>query len=451
MGDPFICNKCGAPRKYINQFCPECFSTGPHLEAPTDKKSRINVPAFRKKPPEKDLFSDHFEPPKHSVKNKTHSDTDNFADEYEYARPRNDKVLKEPKQERSHPPKIERDTLRDEDIDDSGERVKSSKFSLPGRSLLYGTFFIVLAILIILIVINYGDSGSNNSNTVSTNQPVNNGTSNVSGSNTTVSTNASPATPAVTANTTQPATIITPKVTTIPRLIGNKPEVIPTDSSVTLAWQTDEKSKSTVKYGTTKACDFFSPEESTYKTEHNVYLPNLTSDTLYYYQIIAINEAGNNNTLVEASFRTESRSEAAPYVASKAPDFSLRTLEGKQVSLSQYRGKKVILNFWASWCTPCKVELPHLQEIWAKYKDGNEVMVLTVAGSESVESEIRSYIDSKGYTFPVCLDATESTFNRYDLTTIPKTYFIDKNGIIKKIQQGMFTSPGEIEFMLSSY
>ncbi len=77
--------------------------------------------------------------------------------------------------------------------------------------------------------------------------------------------------------------------------------------------------------------------------------------------------------------------------------------------------------------------------------------LLTVAGSQSEEAAIRSYVKDNNYNFTVCLDSDDSTFNRYEIVSIPKTYFIDKGGVIRRVQQGMFTSPGEVEFMLNSY
>jgi peroxiredoxin len=431
MAAPFICKECGAPRQYINQYCPNCESIGPHIPASADHKDKNNRAG--------------------ATAAKRHSPHINtYEDVSEYTRPRKEKIrtVKEPKPEKIRPPKVVKRIELDEYTEGAGER-KPFSIPVPGRAALYGTFFVVLAVLIALLVINNGNSGEPSKNNTQSSAGTNASSANTSSS-------ASPGTPATIPanNGTKPAVVTpsTPKDTAIPKLVG-KPELIPTDTSVTLAWKTDERSKSILKYGTAKTTDFLGPDEPDFKIEHSTYIADLAPDTLYYYQIISTDEATppNSGVLVADSFRTQLRSDAAPYVGSRAPDFSLRTLDGTVVSLNQYRGKKVILNFWASWCSPCKIELPHLQEIWAKYKNSSDVTVLTVAGSESIEADIVSYIAAKGYTFPVCLDVTESTFNRYDLTSIPKTFFIDKNGIIKKVQLGMFTSPGEIEFMLTSY
>lgn len=425
MGDPFVCNKCGAPRKYINQFCPECFSTGPHLPAPREK-SRPSLPAFKKKPSEKDSCNDDFRPRRRDTNESKQTRSDTFAEEFSYGRPRQEKTWNE-----KEPRKVKQTTLF------------VALFSV------IVVLISVIGVLIVLPISNSPDSGNNNiadkpimaADPAQNNKPA------------TTSSNAS--TPALTpADNSSPPAPVTPAIpidTTPPKLVGAQPEIITADTSATLAWTTDRKCKSTVKFGTDKSAVFSGPDEIGLKTDHTAFLSPLSPDTLYYYSITAVDEAGNSGLIAEGSFRTDYQSNSAPYVGSRAPDFTLTTLDGNQVSLSQYRGQKVVLNFWASWCSPCKIELPHIQEVYDKLKDGGEVAVITVAGGESDENEIRDFIKMKGFTFPVLLDSTESAFNRYNLTSIPKTFFLDKNGVIKKVQLGMFTSAGEIEFMLSSY
>jgi peroxiredoxin len=246
-------------------------------------------------------------------------------------------------------------------------------------------------------------------------------------------------------------TLLSAADTTAPQLVG-QPSASVDDTSVTISWQTNERAKSQVRYGPATGNEFPSGSTNDFSKDHSIFLSGLSPNTLYHYQLISKDASGNVMTSTEDfSFKTEPETGASPYMGSKAPNFTLKNLNGEDVSLSQYRGKKVILNFWASWCTPCKIELPHFQSVWDKYNPGADFVILTVAGSQSEESVIRDFIASGKYTFPVCLDPGEEAFNRYDLTSIPKTYFIDKGGVIRRIQQGMFTGPGEIEFMLSSY
>jgi peroxiredoxin len=246
-------------------------------------------------------------------------------------------------------------------------------------------------------------------------------------------------------------TLLSAADTTAPQLVG-QPSASVDDSSATISWKTDELAKSQIKYSLGTGYEFPSAFTNDFRSDHSIYLSGLSPNTTYHYQLVSRDASGNEMISTEAlSFKTEPETGASPYMGSKAPNFTLKNLKGEDVSLSQLRGKKVILNFWASWCTPCKIELPHFQSVWDKYGPDAGFTILTVAGSQSEEPAIRSYIANGNYTFPVCLDPGEEAFNRYELTSIPKTYFIDKDGVIKRIQQGMFTGPGEIEFMLNSY
>jgi peroxiredoxin len=245
-------------------------------------------------------------------------------------------------------------------------------------------------------------------------------------------------------------TLLSAADTAAPQLAG-EPLVSVGDSSATISWKTSEKAKSQVRYSLGTGYEFPSGSTYDFSYDHSISLNGLSPNTVYHYQLISRDAAGNVMTSGDFSFKTEPETGTSPYMGSKAPNFTLKNLQGEDVSLSQYRGKKVILNFWASWCTPCKIELPHFQAIWDKYGTGGDFVILTVAGSQSEEDAIRSFIANGNYTFPVCLDPGEDAFNKYELTSIPKTYFIDKDGVIRRIQQGMFTSPGEIEFMLGSY
>jgi len=246
-------------------------------------------------------------------------------------------------------------------------------------------------------------------------------------------------------------TLLSAADTTAPALVGQQPSIAVDDTTATISWQTNEKAKSQVKYSLGTGYEFPTAFTYDFSIDQSVFLTGLSPNTVYHYQLVSRDASGNVMTSGDFSFKTEPETGASPYMGSKAPNFTLKNLQGEDVSLSQYRGKKVLLNFWASWCTPCKIELPHFQALWNKYNPGADFVILTVAGSQSEEAAIRAFITNGNYTFPVCLDPNEEAFNRYDLTSIPKTYFIDKDGVIRRIQQGMFTGPGEIEFMLNSY
>lgn len=116
-----------------------------------------------------------------------------------------------------------------------------------------------------------------------------------------------------------------------------------------------------------------------------------------------------------------------------AVDFNLTALAGGAVKLSDYRGKKVILNFWATWCPPCKAEMPHMQNFYEKNKDkGVEILAVNLTDSENGYDKIEQFVEDYGLTFPIPLDKNGELGALYRAFTIPTTYFIDSNGIIAK-------------------
>ena len=120
-------------------------------------------------------------------------------------------------------------------------------------------------------------------------------------------------------------------------------------------------------------------------------------------------------------------------VGQTAPDFTLMTLDGKEAKLSDYRGKKVILNFWATWCPPCKAEIPHMEKYYKKSaKDDNvEILAVNLKKSDKDEDYIKNFVKSYDMTYPVLLDTDGEQQEQYRIVTIPTTYFIDTKGKIQ--------------------
>ena len=124
-------------------------------------------------------------------------------------------------------------------------------------------------------------------------------------------------------------------------------------------------------------------------------------------------------------------------IGKTAPDFELETLEGKKAKLSDYRGKKVILNFWASWCPPCREEMPEFQRIYSENKD--KLVVVGVNLQESRENA-EAFIEKLSITFPILLDPNSQVKDMYNVFTQPVTYFIDESGKIVDKKFGPLTS-----------
>ncbi|WP_234117625.1 cytochrome c biogenesis protein/redoxin [Clostridium hydrogenum] len=125
----------------------------------------------------------------------------------------------------------------------------------------------------------------------------------------------------------------------------------------------------------------------------------------------------------------------------KAPNFSLVDQYGKTHKLSDYRGKVVFLNFWATWCPPCRGELPHIQEIYKEYKNNSkDVIILGVTapnlGQEGSKEYISKFLNSNGYNFPVMFDNSGDVMDEYSIQAFPTTFIIDKEGNIKEYVPG---------------
>ena len=116
-------------------------------------------------------------------------------------------------------------------------------------------------------------------------------------------------------------------------------------------------------------------------------------------------------------------------IGSTAPDFTLTDMEGQQVSLSQYRGKIVILNFWATWCPPCREEMPSMEALYQKFKERGFVM-LAVNVDENGESAVKKFLQKTPYTFPILLDSDNVAQNLYGVFRFPESFIIDREGIV---------------------
>ncbi len=133
-----------------------------------------------------------------------------------------------------------------------------------------------------------------------------------------------------------------------------------------------------------------------------------------------------------------------------APDFTVLNERGQSVQLSDYHGKPVVVNFWATWCTPCQSELPAFESAYEEYKKDIQFMMVNLTTKEDAlgsVSDIKDFINERGYDFPVYFDTKGEASNAYDTSAIPVTLFIDKKGDLVYQHVGAMTEMQLIQFI----
>ena len=128
----------------------------------------------------------------------------------------------------------------------------------------------------------------------------------------------------------------------------------------------------------------------------------------------------------------------SPLVGKKAPDFTLPTLDGTEISLSQFHGQPVLINFWASWCVPCREEMPELVRAYEAHKsEGLIILGLNLTYSDTLPN-VQAFVSEFNMTFPVLLDKGGQVAERlYSLPGVPTSIFIHRNGTIERVQVGL--------------
>jgi peroxiredoxin len=140
-----------------------------------------------------------------------------------------------------------------------------------------------------------------------------------------------------------------------------------------------------------------------------------------------------NATTDQAVSVGESNGTVGLKVGDLPPDFDLTTMSGDQVNLAELKGKKVILNFWASWCGPCKAEMPHMEKYYERNKEAANVEIIAVNMTNSERRGLKGveeFIDEYGLTFPIPLDKDGKVERMYEIVSIPTTFMLGTNGEI---------------------
>lgn len=124
--------------------------------------------------------------------------------------------------------------------------------------------------------------------------------------------------------------------------------------------------------------------------------------------------------------------------SAKAPDFNLKDQYGVVHSLENYKGKVIFLNFWATWCPPCKKEMPDVESIYKEYGENKKDVVILGVNSEK-ENEVKKFLKDRGYTFPTVIDENSEVMRKYFIQAFPTSFVIDKEGNVYGYVMGGLT------------
>jgi peroxiredoxin len=122
----------------------------------------------------------------------------------------------------------------------------------------------------------------------------------------------------------------------------------------------------------------------------------------------------------------------------RAADFSLESLNGRKVSLSNLRGKVVFLNIWATWCPPCREEMPSMETLYDEFKNNKDFVMLAVSQDTESAGKVATFVRKNGYHFTILLDPDNKVGEAYDVSGVPETFIIDRKGRIVAHHMGAF-------------
>lgn len=155
---------------------------------------------------------------------------------------------------------------------------------------------------------------------------------------------------------------------------------------------------------------------------------------LFFYFLILT--AGAVWIAISADKSNTPRTASAPQAGFTAPDFTLQTLDGDEYTLSKLKGNVVLVNLWATWCPPCRAEMPAIEKMYQEYKGQGLVVLAINMTYQDDPTAVAPFIQDYGLTFPVLLEETGVVGSAYQLRSLPSSYFIDRAGIIREVVIG---------------
>ena len=186
-----------------------------------------------------------------------------------------------------------------------------------------------------------------------------------------------------------------------------------------------------------------------FKFFKKIYKPLFCFCLCFFSVFVLIGCLGGQTNDTSSGKKSRKRSSALHQemaIGSEAPDFTAKLNNGETFTLSDKKGQVILLNFWATWCPPCKAEMPDIQKLYEKSSTEGEdaVIVLGVAapnmGQEGSEEEIAAFMEEKGYTYPVLMDTEGELFASYGIMSFPTTFMIDRDGNVFGYVSGMLSA-----------
>jgi len=171
-------------------------------------------------------------------------------------------------------------------------------------------------------------------------------------------------------------------------------------------------------------------------------LVGLALGLVFFFGIPARDEAG----LILQAGEGSATQMPAPFVGAPAPEFVAKTVDGEGVALRDLTGKVVVLNFWATWCSPCREEMPALEARYERYRD--QGLVVLAIDFDEPQEEVRAFRDEFGLTFPVVMDPGANIQQLYRVRGYPTSYFVDRSGTIQVQHIGVMSEDQLDEYLV---